>query len=373
MKGSIHYLKARKCWYVQWYHQPYGKTFKIYQYRGLKIYDRSIAEKLLSQMQGDFENGAFRIEKYIKVSWAEPSDYLERWLAAVKDTLAPSTHKDYSNSIKNHLIPFFKSHRYTLQDIQYDVLVELLNSIQRAPKGKYNVMNCLHACLTYAWRSGRIPSMPAFPEKRLYGMIDKKIEWLNEERQKAIISFIPEEDQPIFWWLKYHLRRPGEAIALYKIDYDQINDIFTIRRGISSRQLVNYTKTKKQHVIPTNPEFLPILKRIKFDLESPFFFTCHRSRGKGKPYTDRILQKIWQSACLKADESISLYAGLKHSSCCQYINEKGLSLTELQVLTDHARLESLRHYAQTETTRKRQLWGGRFDDKVIPFDPAKKG
>ncbi len=372
MKGSIHYLKARKCWYVQWYHRPHGKAYKIYQYRGLKMYDRQMAERLLSQMQGDSENGAFRIEKYTKVSWSAPSEYLEKWLTATKDTLAPSTFKDYSNSIRNHLIPFFKEHKYLLHEIQYDVLIELLNSINRAPKGKYNVMNCLHSCLTYAWRSGRVPSMPAFPEKKRYGMVEKKIEWLSEDRQRMTINAIPEEHQPIFWWLKYHLRRPGEAMALHMSDYDQINDVFTICRGMSDRKLVNYTKTRKEHTIPTNPDFLPLLKKMRHDKESPFFFTCKSSRIPGQPYTDRILQKIWKAACVATGENISLYAGLKHSSCCQYINEKGLSLTELQVLTDHARLESVRHYAQTETTRKRELWAGKMGDNILPFKPAKK-
>jgi site-specific recombinase XerD len=107
------------------------------------------------------------------------------------------------------------------------------------------------------------------------------------------------------------------------------------------------------------------------DKESPFFFTCKSSRTSGRPYTDRILQKIWKAACVATGENISLYAGLKHSSCCQYINEKGLSLTELQVLTDHARLESVKHYAQTETTRKRELWAGKTGGNILPFKPAK--
>lgn len=372
MKGTIHYFPARNCWYVQWYYVPHQKAYKIYNYRGMKMHDKATAERLRTQMQGDFENGTFRIEKYTKITWAEPCDYLDRWLVAVKGNLAPSTFKDYSNSTKNHLKPYFKAHRYLLNEIQYDTLVELLNSIKRAPKGKYNVMNCLHACLTYAWRSGRIPAMPAFPEKRLYGMIEKKIEWLTEDVQVRLLDAIPEDDQPIFWWLKYHLRRPGEAMALYKTDYDQINDVFTVRRGISDRQVVEHTKTRKEHVIPTNPDFHSVLIRMKVDPDSPYFFTCPSSRMPGKRYTDRILQKIWHEACASSGIFIRMYAGLKHSSCSQYINEKGLSLTELQDLTDHARLESVKRYARTETTRKRELWAGKKDGKILPFKKEKK-
>lgn len=54
-------------------------------------------------------------------------------------------------------------------------------------------------------------------------------------------------------------------------------------------------------------------------------------------------------------ENIDLYSGLKHSSCSQYVNEKGLSISELQIITDHARLDSVRKYAKIEVARKRAL------------------
>jgi len=46
---------------------------------------------------------------------------------------------------------------------------------------------------------------------------------------------------------------------------------------------------------------------------------------------------------------------LKHSSCSQYINERGLSESELQAVTDHARPESVKRYAKTEVSRVREL------------------
>ncbi len=60
-----------------------------------------------------------------------------------------------------------------------------------------------------------------------------------------------QEHQSIFHWLKYHLRRPCEAIALHKIDYDQGNDVFIIRRSISNKILVKRTKTGVEHAIPS--------------------------------------------------------------------------------------------------------------------------
>ena len=51
--------------------------------------------------------------------------------------------------------------------------------------------------------------------------------------------------------------------------------------------------------------------------------------------------------------------GLKHSSCSQYINEKGYSMDEVQMLTDHARRESVKRYASVQLEAKRRLLEGK--------------
>lgn len=67
------------------------------------------------------------------------------------------------------------------------------------------------------------------------------------------------------------------------------------------------------------------------------------------------MNKLWNDACKDVGESILMYASLKHSSCSQYINEKGLSISDLQSITDHARIESVRKFAKVEVARKRAL------------------
>jgi integrase len=309
-------------------------------------------------MQADVENGTFRIEKYKGDQWSDVIPYLEVWLETIKSTLSPATLKDYQNSTKNHLIPFFRENPIQLHEIQYDLLLKLLNFIPRSGKGKANVMYCLHRCLTFAWRSGRIPEMPAFPEKGDYNIVDPAITWIPEDRQIKIIEAMPAIHQPIFWFLKYHLRRPSEAMALYKDDYDPNLDALIIRRTISARKLVNRTKTGVEHIIPCHSEFKPILSDLNDrppQYMSAFLFTSASSRQIGKRYTHSIMSKRWKDGCKRVEENISLYAGLKHSSCCQYINEKGLSMSDLQAIMDHARLDSMKRCAKTELARKREL------------------
>ena len=125
-------------------------------------------------------------------------------------------------------------------------------------------------------------------------------------------------------------------------------------------QLTGKTKTGEIHTIPCHPDFEKYLeiekaKQIKSGFISNYLFVNPLARKTGKRYTNESLNILWKDACKKAGENISLYAGLKHSSCSQHINEKGLSESELQIITDHARIESVRSYAKTEVKRKKEL------------------
>ncbi|MBI5591968.1 MAG: tyrosine-type recombinase/integrase [Deltaproteobacteria bacterium] len=361
MKGSIH-QKANGQWYVAWYHD--GHQHKIYRYQGDMIESRRVAEKLRSLMQSDTEKGVFRIETYTKEQWTDTSEYLTNWLESIKPSVSLATYRNYKTSITKHLTPFFQKHRIKLKEIQYDILVMLLNSIDLTGQGKICIMKCLQTCLKHAWRSQRIPNMPPFPDRKMYRIEAPEIRWISEERQMAIIDAVPERHRPIFLWLKYHLRRPAEAMSLLKTDYDPGTKSFTIHRSVSSHKQVDRTKTGKVHVIPCHSAFAPHLNDLGRSF-SQYLFSCRESQQPGKCYTQHIMSGIWKAACSEAGENIPMYAGLKHSSCCQYINEKGLSLSELQSVTDHASMDSVKRYAKMEIDRKRELM--ERTGKVIPI------
>lgn len=356
MRGKIGYAAHVSRYYVAWYHAPHKKTYKIYKYKGEPLYDERMAEKLLACIQADVEKGVFRIEQYTKETPCDVIPYLKQWVEIVRPTLSPATYKDYLNSINNHIIPFFERNPQQLHEIQHDTLLKLLNGIERDGKGKMNVMYCFHACLDFAWRSNRVPMVPPFPRKRAYQIVEKQICWLPESRQRAIIEAIPEEHQPIFWWLKFHLRRPCEAMALQVEDFD--GDSFIIRRSFSNKVLTERTKTGQIHNTPMVDEFRPYLDQMRkrtSHIFSRFFFVNSSSKMAGKYYTHRMLGDLWKKACKKVGESISLYAGLKHSSCSQLINEYGFSTSQVQMATDHARLDSVKKYAKVELSAKKAI------------------
>lgn len=365
MSGKVCLRKqGRPTWFVRWWDRKEKKEYRVESYPGHgKMFQTStnerhdngfiLANKLLAMMQADQERGVFYIEKYTKQQ-TDVIPYMAAWIEAVKGTLSPATERDYRNSIRNHLTPFFSEHTYQLHEIQYDVLVNLLGSIKREGKGKANVMYCLHACLDYAWRSKRIEVMPPFPKKGMYHIQEPIIKWITEDRQMKIINAIPEEHRPIFLWLKYHLRRPSEAMALRKEDYDGEADCFIVRRSISARRYTDRTKTGAVHIIPCSELFKHLVKRCQMSF-GLLFFVNPEARNSERGYSREVLARIWKNACQLSGEDIGLYQGLKHSSCCQYVNEKGLSISELQTITDHARLDSVKKYARVEVARKREL------------------
>lgn len=375
MTGSIQFDKRTGRYYVAWYHAPAKKTKKIWFYKGQPMFraidekgkdrGRELADKLLSLMQGDTENGTFRLEKYTE-GMTDVIPYLESWLLAIEGTVSEGTLNIYRSHIRKHFTPFFKAKLVQLHEIQYDTLMELMNAIQGKGVSKLNVMNTLHACLRYAKRSNRIPTMPEFPERGKYLIIDPSIQWLPEDRQDKVIRTIPLEHQPIFWFLKYHLRRPNEACALHKEDYEA--GIFIIRRGVSNKKEHDRTKDKKEHIIPAVSDFLPWIKeeedkQKRLGIVSPYLFINRRGLKKGKPYTVETLEGIWSRACDKAGEDINLYPGTKHSRACHLLNECGLSKYDLKEAGDWASMTSVNRYAETTIATRKVLLEG----KVIPL------
>jgi integrase len=355
MTGSVNKRKDTGAYYVQWYDKITKKTIKVTRYKGETMHSERIARKLLAQMQAAVENGTFVLERFTKKGWTDVVPFMKEWIEAVRPTLSPATYKGYKSYLRTHIIPYFKNRpELMLHDIQLDVITDFMNQLTLQPKGKMNVVNCLHVIMDFAKRSRRIVSMPSFPRKSAYQLIEKPIQWLPEKRQLNIIRQIPEDHQPIFYFLKYTMRRPAEACALHMEDYK--DGIFTIRRSISARTVVDKTKTGEIHKIPCHTHLLEhIEKELKKPIISKFLFKNPYARRESKRYTNESLNIIWKKACKAAGEDIPLYSGTKHSSCSQYINEYGLSDYELQKITDHARLESIKRYAKTEVKRVKEL------------------
>jgi hypothetical protein len=107
-----------------------------------------------------------------------------------------------------------------------------------------------------------------------------------------------------------------------------------------------------------------IMERMPIRLDSPFFFVNPRGNISGKHYTRCVMRVLWLNACRKVGVDIDMYSGLKHSSCSQFVNEKGYSIDEVQMMTDHARRDSVRRYASVQLEAKRRLLEGKVVDII---------
>ncbi len=302
MKGSIHLRKdvADPWWYVVWYDPKTDKRARISRYMdGSRMYQthpntekdfgRKQAEKLLAQMQSDVERGAFRLERYTGIQRTDVDEFYQEWMdEVIKRNLKPGTYKAYQIYLDSWIKPWFREKSIQLHEIDYHVLVKLKNHLQDSglsPKYAWNIMNALHSMMRYAARVKGI-QMPEFPEKKSYGLTKKKIQWMTKEEFWKAIGALPEVHKPIFLWLYYHFRRPGEACVLRKADYDQINRAFYIRRTLSARQIVETTKTASEHYVPCKAAFKPIAdKIINENLDSPFLFV--------NPRAPSLKKRIW--------------------------------------------------------------------------------
>jgi hypothetical protein len=104
------------------------------------------------------------------------------------------------------------------------------------------------------------------------------------------------------------------------------------------------------------------MQRMPIRIDSPYFFVNPHGKLAGKHYILAAMEDIWNQACEKVGEDIDdMYSGLKHSSCSQYINEKHYSLDQIQMITDHARRESVKKDASVMLDEKRRLLEGKED------------
>lgn len=236
---------------------------------------------------------------------------------------------------------------------------EIVTENKNIGKTAINILYAFHSMMDYALRTCRIKSIPPFPKRENFPLAPRKIEYLSPEEFDCVLSKIHPAHIPIFRWLKFHFRRPGEACAIKKSDYDPVNESFLIHRAISARQLVDSVKTnwknQRCHLIDCDPEFVATANRLlRENQDSPFLFVNRNARKEGKRYTLESLRNIWYAACDDAGiKKIWTYRGTKHTACMEFL-ENGGTDDELMILTDHANRESVKAYREITLNRKRQ-------------------
>jgi integrase len=338
-RGKIRYRRDRNIWYVDIYWQ--GGRHYFSKYLGIvPCQTKDLARRLRDQINTEIDQGIFNPDRHKKATPLHLMQYAETWLNTLN--VEDSTLHDYRNSLFNHILPILGDE--FLPDINSDKLKKLQKSINRAPKGKYNVMSCLKKLLRDAQDAGIIKQVPKFPGFKGKDKIKKpNIEWISDADQWRIINHIPREDRPIFLFMKLTGCRPSEARAFRKVDMRQDHIVFakTFGRG----EMLKDVKGKNEEPFPLTEALKELLAEIQKNL-TPFVFVYSKT---GRPYTKNI-NRIWNKACDSAGVyRIRLNNAMRHSFGCQMLNA-GLDKSVVQRLLRHSDPKMTDRYAEYQTS-----------------------
>jgi integrase len=330
MSGSYHFHAPAGRYFVSIYWD--GKRNKIWRYNGEPLWHEKTANKLLSKIRAEVDDGTFLLKSYMPDSPISLGKYSAQWLKAIN--VAPATLKFYTKAMK-HTIGYFGDDQ-DIRKFTFSKLQIFYNELPLTVKGKYHVLNTLKTMLKFAYNDDILKRIPPFPS--LTQGQQPEIKYLTYDQQQDVIKNIPESDRPIFEFAMEYGLRIGEVIGLQK---DSVTDTeITIKRSMSDGELRQSTKTNKFRVYGITARAKEIIDNLPL-AASPFVFNVN-----GKPYTWKVLTNRWKKACSGAGIEINLYNGIRHSLGCQLINQEGVDMNMVRDILGHTNSAMTRRYAQ---------------------------
>jgi integrase len=338
MHGSVRFDNKSKTYFVDITWQ--GDRLRIYKYLNrLPCKTRDIADRLLVDIRSEIDKGIFNPARHKKDKPLHLEQYALSWLNKVKETVSYATWHDYKGSLKNHIIPNLG--KEYIPDINYKKLRYLQDNINRTPKGKYNVMGCLHKMLKDAFLNNDISVMPQFPGfKGKEAIILPRINWIDDADQWKIVNALDQRDIPIFLFMKFTGCRVSEARAFQWQDVKEKHIV--IERSFGRDEKLKEVKGKRIRLFPRTEALNYVLSIVERDISTPFMFVNFRTN---KTYSKSI-SEIWHTACKKAGvQHIELYSSMRHSFGCQMLNA-GLDKSMVQRLLGHTDGRMTDRYAE---------------------------
>jgi integrase len=328
MGGTYYYHAPAKRYCVRIYWD--GKDNRIWRYNGEPIWHEKTAEKLLSKIRAEIDDGVFLLKAYLPVSIKAMSDH---WFKVISVT--PATVKFYKKAIK-HCIDYFGAD-FDIRKFSFSILQIFYNEIPLSLKGKYHILNTLKTMLRFAYQDEIIKKVPPFP-KLPQGQKDE-IRYLTYDEQQKVLLNLPDRHRPVFEFAMEYGLRIGEVCALQK---DCVTDTeIIIKRAMSDGHLRNSTKTGKPRTYGRTTRVNELLRSNIQKVATPFVFV----REDGKPYTWKSLTKRWRTATKKAGITINLYNGIRHSLGCQLLDQ-GVEMEMVRDVLGHTSTNTTRMYAR---------------------------
>lgn len=358
-RGVVRYNKRLNTYYVDLYYL--GERHRIYKYLGVMPCPTAESGEQLRLILNDEINKdpyGWTPARHKKTSPLHLESYSKTWLKTLE--VSTATMHDYLNSLNNHILPAL-GNEY-LPDINTDRLMIFQKGIQRAPKGKKNVMDCLKMILKAAERSGYIPRMPEFPKLKVKR---PKIRYITQADQWTIINHIPTEHRYIFIFMVLTGCRPSEARAFRKIDIKGNHIVFakTFGRGEELKDVKGFNEAP----FPLHAALKELLESVPGNL-TPFIFV---HLGTGKPYTKNI-NRIWNKGCTRAKVRKVRLGINRHSFGCNALNS-GVDKSIVQKLLRHTDSKMTDRYAEYSTDVLKITLDNVFDLNCQQTVNTKKG
>jgi len=283
---------------------------------------------------------------------------LETWIKL--STCSPEWLDQRKQIAHRFFLPYFE--RKDIRSIKTQHILEFLSFLKSKglkDKSIYNYMGELRSF--FRFHKKLLNDAPEFPKITVQ---EKPIKWLTEEEQDKVFQHISKQDLPIFEFMRRYGTRTNEASGLLKQNVFLGNNppYFVITSVLGATgNLKPYTKTKRIKILPILPE----LRWIFENGNGSQFVFAKQWRGEWRPYTNRMLNLIWNRANKASGIApINLYNAMRHSFGCQRLNE-GFSLDEIRRVYSHTTSKTTERYAAYQLQTLEDIIRGRGYKKVI--------
>jgi integrase len=263
-------------------------------------------------------------------------DYLEQWLEAAKPSLHPNTWKQYSQIVRQHIIPLLGSIK--LKDLRPDQIQSLYAEKLEAGTGKSTVRlihAVLHRALNQALKWGLITRNPSDavdkpkPER-------KEMKVLNADQARALLDEIEGERLEALYYVAITTGlRQGELLGLRWSDLDWDNGHLHVQRQlqrVTGEGLV-FSEPKSaagRRLVKLGSAALDKLRDHRERQEQERLFAGERWREHnlifpstiGTPMEPRNLLRHFKGLLQRADLPVIRFHDLRHTAATLMLKQR---------------------------------------------------
>ena len=305
------------------------------------------------------------------------SDWIRQWLTESAKRVDEVTHRNYEDSAKSHVLPYFEELGVSLHGVTRPMLqtfIDLKRTKGRKDgKGGLSIVclrhfrNILNQSLKLAVQNELIPSNPC--EGLLLPKQERReFSYYSAEQLNSLLNAIKDEPlYPLVYIGAYYGLRRSELLGLQWDSIDWGANTLTVKHTVVQYQVViRKDKTKNASSRRTMP-LLPEVRQMLLDLkacedenrrlfgntydDNPYIFKW----VNGKPYEPDYTSKKFKTLLRKYGFPHIRFHELRHS-CASLLINQGFNLKDVQEWLGHADIQMTANvYGHLDIARKQTI------------------